>query len=119
MTNHPEFQLVAAASEMTEPKDPCASPFKVVVDPALRLALRKALIELINDHEERLSHYVAEGELRLDSYKEYVELYARSLRETMSTREGVGFLLRSAGFEVAESEINLEPSWRWKQGDQP
>ncbi|GAB4250686.1 MAG: hypothetical protein OHK005_17680 [Candidatus Methylacidiphilales bacterium] len=118
MSDQPEFELVASRADLSQPKDPGASPFKTVVDPALRLALRKALIDLINDHEERLSQFVADGDLRLDSYKEYIELYARSLRETMSTREGVGFLLRSAGFDVAEADINLEPAWRWRNRDQ-
>ncbi|MFQ3670719.1 MAG: hypothetical protein SNJ84_04600 [Verrucomicrobiia bacterium] len=115
MNETPEFQLVAHATQPVAPRDPCASPFKIMVDPALRLALRNALLHLINDHEERLAAFVAAGDLQLDSYKEYIELYARSLRETMSTREGVGFLLRSSGFEVADPDINLEPSWRWKQ----
>lgn len=114
MTDKPEFELMTAASKSVVPRDPSASPFKVMVDPALRLALRQALLQLINDHEEALAEYVASNQLNLDSYKEYVELYARSLRETMSTREGVGFLLRASGFEVADDEINLEPSWRWR-----
>lgn len=118
MADLSDLQLVSGTADTT-PKDPAASPFKVVVDPALRHALRQALLDLINDHEGRLAQFVASGELRLDSYKEYVELYARSLRETMSTREGVGFLLRSAGFDVPEADINLEPTWRWRQAPSP
>jgi hypothetical protein len=32
----------------------------------------------------------------------------------MGSREGVAYLLRSCGFEVQESEINLTPETRWK-----
>ena len=96
--------------------DPGAAPFKLVVDPKLRQALRRALIDLIEFHDEALAEHVAEGRLALDSYKEYIELFARSLRETMQTRDGVAYLLRSAGFDVAREEINLQPELRWKKG---
>lgn len=96
--------------------DPAATPFKVVIDPKLRLDLRRALIELIDFHDEALSENFAEGKLVLDSYKEYIELFARSLKETMESREGVAYLLRATGFDVPAHEINLNPELRWKKG---
>ena len=92
------------------------TPFKVVVDPDMRLKLRRALIDLIDYHDEALAEHFAEGKLALESYKEYIELFARSLKETMESREGVAYLLRAAGFEVPPEEINLTPELRWKRG---
>ena len=96
--------------------DPGASPFKVVIDPEMRMKLKRALIELIDYHDEALAEHFAEGKLDLESYKEYIELFARSLRETMESREGVDYLLRAAGFRVHRDEINLNPELRWKRG---
>ena len=91
------------------------SPFRLVVDPAMRADLRRGLFELIDHHDVALADYVADGKLSLESYKEYVELFARSLRETMDSREGVLYLLRCAGIELGEEQqINLQPEWRWK-----
>jgi hypothetical protein len=95
--------------------DPGASPFKVVVDPVMRARLKKSLFDLIDHHDNSLANYVTQGKLSLESYKEYVELFARSLRETMESREGVLYLLRSIGLEgPGTEEINLTPEWRWK-----
>jgi len=99
--------------------DPGATPFKVVVDPKVRLDLRRALVDLIDYHDEALAEHFAQGKLALDSYKEYVELFARSLKETMESREGVSYLLRSVGFDVPMEEINLNPELRWKKGPAP
>jgi hypothetical protein len=99
--------------------DPGATPFKVVVDPKVRLDLRRALVDLIDYHDEALAEHFAQGKLALDSYKEYVELFARSLKETMESREGVSYLLRSVGFDVPAEEINLDPELRWKKGPAP
>ena len=99
--------------------DASATPFKVVIDPKVRLDLRRALIDLIDYHDEALAEHFAQGKLALDSYKEYVELFARSLKETMESREGVSYLLRSVGFEVGPDEINLDPELRWKKGPEP
>ena len=99
--------------------DPGATPFKIVIDPKVRLDLRRALIELIDYHDEALAEHFAEGKLALESYKEYIELFARSLKETMESREGVSYLLRSVGFDVPAEEINLEPELRWKRGPAP
>jgi hypothetical protein len=99
--------------------DPGATPFKVVIDPKVRLALRRALVDLIDYHDETLAEHFAEGKLALDSYKEYVELFARSLKETMESREGVSYLLRSVGFEVPAHEIHMNPELRWKKGPAP
>jgi hypothetical protein len=93
-----------------------ATPFKVVVDPEMRLKLKRALIDLIDYHDESLAEHFADGKLALESYKEYIELFARSLKETMASREGVAYLLRAAGFEVRPEEINLTPELRWKRG---
>ena len=115
-----DYQLVSAdqtalKKELAKP-DPGVSPFKVVVDPEMRLKLRRSLVELIDYHDESLAEHFAEGKLALDSYKEYIELFARSLKETMESREGVSYLLRAVGFEVPPEEINLHPDLRWKKG---
>lgn len=116
-----DYQLVAMAAQPLAKKapalpDPGATPFKVVVDPEMRVKLRRALIELIDYHDEALAEHFSEGKLALESYKEYIELFARSLKETMESKEGVAYLLRAVGFEVRPEEINLEPELRWKRG---
>jgi len=99
--------------------NPAATPFKVVIDPKLRLDLRRALIDLIDYHDDALAENFSQGKLVLDSYKEYIELFARSLKETMESKEGVAYLLRSVGFDVRPEEINLNPELRWKKGAGP
>ncbi len=118
-----DFQLVSVneGKAGTDQKslalsNPGASPFKVVIDPDMRMKLKRALIELIDYHDEALAEHFAEDKLELESYKEYIELFARSLKETMESREGVDYLLRAAGFEVRRDEINLSPELRWKRG---
>ena len=115
-----DFQLVSANPQLVEKEsarpDPGATPFKIVVDPEMRVKLRRALVELIDFHDEALAEHFADGKLALDSYKEYVELFARSLKETMESREGVAYLLRAAGFDVPADEINLNPDLRWQRG---
>ena len=115
-----DYQLVSAdqtalKKELAKP-DVGATPFKVVVDPEMRVKLRRALIELIDYHDEALAEHFAEGKLALESYKEYIELFARSLKETMESREGVSYMLRAVGFDVPPEEINLHPDLRWKRG---
>ncbi|MDQ2868966.1 MAG: hypothetical protein M3R59_11255 [Verrucomicrobiota bacterium] len=114
-----DFQIVQTAAplkkELAKP-DANKTPFKVVVDPKVRADLRRALIELIDYHDEALAEHFADGKLALDSYKEYIELFARSLKETMESREGVAYLLRAVGFDVRPEEINLHPDLRWKKG---
>ena len=119
-----DFQITRR--EPSEPRtralarpDASTSPFKVVIDPKVRLDLRRALVDLIDYHDEALAEHFAQGKLSLDSYKEYVELFARSLKETMESPEGVSYLLRSVGFEVPPEEINLHPELRWKKGPAP
>ena len=115
-----DFHIVATNQSVREQSlskpDPSATPFRVVVDPKLRHDLRRALIDLIDYHDEALAENFSQGKLLLESYKEYVELFARSLKETMESREGVSYLLRAVGFEVRPDEINLEPELRWKKG---
>jgi hypothetical protein len=96
------------------PSDPSSNPFKLVVDPVMRVKLRRAFFDMIEHHDQELARYVGEGSLALESYKEYIELFANSLKQTMASREGVAFLLRSCGFEVAQEDINLTPETRWK-----
>jgi hypothetical protein len=96
------------------PSDPGANPFRLVVDPVMRIRLRRALFDLIESHDQELARYVGDGTLALDSYKEYVELFARSLRETMNSREGIAYLLESCGFQIEKQEINLQPETRWR-----
>ena len=115
-----DYQLVSSEpaplrKELAKP-DPSATPFKVVVDPEMRIKLRRALIELIDYHDEALAEHFADGKLALESYKEYIELFARSLKETMESREGVSYMLRAVGFNVPPQEINLNPELRWKRG---
>src|SRR5204862_73637 len=105
-----------AVQKMLAKPDAGANPFKIVIDPKVRMDLRRALIDLIDYHDEALAEHFAEGKLALDSYKEYIELFARSLKETMESREGVSYLLRAVGFEVRPDEINLNPELRWKRG---
>ena len=93
--------------------DASANPFKLVVDPNMRMRLRTALFELIENHDTQLADYVSAGQLKLESYKEYIEIFARSLRESMGTGEGVKYLLESCGFQVDEEDINLAPETRW------
>jgi len=113
-----DYQLVssdqtALKKELAKP-DAGATPFKVVVDPEMRVKLRRALIELIDYHDEALAEHFADGKLDLESYKEYIELFARSLRETMSSKEGVAYLLEYCGFQVEKDDVNLFPDTRWK-----
>ena len=107
-----------AYGELTT-SDPCANPFRTVIDPAMRFRLKKALVDLIDNHDRSLENYVSNGQLSLESYKEYIELFARCLRETMETREGVSYLLRSSGFEVSPEDVNLYPDWRWNEDSEP
>jgi len=119
-----DFQIVRPDQDSSRTRilakaDPGATPFKVVVDPKVRVDLRRALVDLIDYHDEALAEHFAQGKLALDSYKEYVELFARSLKETMESREGVSYLLRSVGFDVPAEKINLHPELRWKKGPAP
>ena len=121
METNRDFHIVASNQpalhkENFSRPNPASTPFKVVVDPKLRLDLRRALIDLIDYHDEALAENFAQGKLLLESYKEYIELFARSLKETMDSREGVAYLMRSVGFEVRPEEINLNPELRWKKG---
>ncbi len=110
-----DFRLVPTPRrEKAAIADPGASPFKIVVDPQLRSRLRQALIELIDNHDEALAAHYGDGKLALESYKEYIEVFARSLKETMESRAGVAYLLRAVGFDVPPEEVNLRPDLRWK-----
>jgi hypothetical protein len=82
--------------------------------PNMRAQLKRALIDLIDNHDEALAAHFADGKLALESYKEYIEIFARSLKETMESREGVSYLLRAVGFDVKPEEVNLQPELRWK-----
>ena len=115
-----DYQLISTnqtplKKQLAKP-DAGSTPFKVVVDPEMRFRLKRALIELIDYHDEALAEHFSEGKLALESYKEYIELFARSLKETMESREGVAYMLRAAGFDVQPEEINLNPELRWKRG---
>ena len=102
------------APNLVVPSDVQASPFKLVIDPTLRERLRTALIDLIENHDQELAKYVAEGFLNLDSTKEYIEMFARHIRDTMSTREGISYLLEACGFDLPVELIELNPEPRWK-----
>jgi hypothetical protein len=116
MIDPSRFQLVPApAKDKPANPDAGANPFKLVVDPQMRLQLRRALIDLIDNHDEALAAHYADGKLALESYKEYIEVFARSLKETMASAEGVSFLLRAVGFDVPPEQVNLRPDLRWKR----
>jgi hypothetical protein len=111
-----KFQLVPAPRRETPAiPDAGASPFRIVIDPQMRLQLRRALIELIDNHDEALAAHYSDGKLTLESYKEYIEVFARSLKETMESAEGVSYLLRAVGFDVPPEKVNLRPDLRWKR----
>src|SRR5438309_9670913 len=80
--------------------DPAATPFKVVIDPKLRLDLRRALVDLIDYHDEALAEHFAQGKLAVDSYEEYVVVFARSLYVKMESLVGVLYLLRWLSFDI-------------------
>ncbi len=42
----------------------------------MRARLRHALVELIDNHDEALAAHYADGKLALESYKEYIEVFA-------------------------------------------
>ena len=110
-----DFQLVPAPDrEALAKADAGSSPFKIVVDPQMRAQLRRALIDLIDNHDEALAAHYADGKLALESYKEYIEVFARSLKQTMESRAGVSYLLRAVGFDVPPEEVHLRPDLRWK-----
>ena len=116
----PDFQLVPnPRREAPAVANPGASPFKIVIDPQMRLQLRRALIDLIDNHDEALAAHYSDGQLALESYKEYIEVFARSLKETMESREGVSYLLRAVGFDVPPEAVNLRPELRWKAAPPP
>ena len=94
--------------------DASANPFKLVVDPVMRIKLRRALFALIENHDQELAAYVSDGLLALESYKEYIEIFAKSLRESMATTEGIAYLLQASGFHANSKDINLNPETRWK-----
>ena len=52
--------------------NPGASPFKVVIDPEMRMTLKRALIELIDYHDEALAEHFADCKLVLVSYYEFI-----------------------------------------------
>ena len=70
-----DFEIVStthapALQKMLAKPDAGANPFKIVIDPKVRMDLRRALIDLIDYHDEALAEHFAEGKLALDSYKE-------------------------------------------------
>src|SRR2546421_12959550 len=109
-----DFEIVStthapALEKMLAKPDAGANPFKIVIDPKVRMDLRRALIDLIDYHDEALADHFAQGKLGLDSYKENIELFARSFKEKKESREGVSYLLRSVGFDLRPGGNNVEP----------
>jgi hypothetical protein len=110
-----DLSLQLVPQDLMPVKQLHGSPFRRVLDPEIREALQEALLRLIDDHQRQVSYMVESNQLHVDSYKEYVELLARFLRETLGSRAGVKFLLDSCGLEGStEEEINLEPDLRWR-----
>jgi hypothetical protein len=118
MSDFPEERSLTTlsfdVSREAVPSDPGANPFRLVVDPVMRIRLRRALFDLIDSHDQELARYVADGSLSLDSYKEFIELFARSLRDTMNSKEGIAYLMEACGFTVNKEAINLAPETRWR-----
>jgi hypothetical protein len=113
--NGQELSLTPVEVErMTPTRDLSSNPFKLTVDPAVRQRLKQALLNMIDTHDTHLAEYITDGKLDMDSYKEYIELFAKSLRESMESREGVQYLMSACGFEPEPESINMNPQWRWK-----
>jgi len=97
-----DFEIVStthapACKKMLAKPDAGANPFKIVIDPKVRMDLRRALIDLIDYHDEALAEHFAEGKLALDSYKEYIELFARSLKETIGKQRRCSYCCGQSG----------------------
>lgn len=106
-------------SREPQASDPTANPFRLVVDPVMRIRLRRAIFDLIENHDQELARFVGDGALALDSYKEYVEIFSKSLKDTLASQEGVAYLLEACGFEVDKTSINLNPETRWRVTREP
>ena len=68
-----ESQLASLTYDISRdplPTDSGANPFKLVVDPIMRIKLRRALFEMIETHDQELARYVSDGTLALDSRSE-------------------------------------------------
>ena len=111
LTNPPLASREARASRIRARR-----PFKVVIDPEMRLKLRRALIELIDYHDEALAEHFAEG--KLDT--RILQGIHRTLRAQFEGNNGKprrrGLSPARVGFEVRSEEINLNPELRWKRG---
>jgi len=110
MAENRDFQIVAteqtgARKQSLAKADPAATPFKVVIDPKLRLDLRRALIDLIDYHDDALAEHFAEGKLALESYKEYIELFARSLKEWKAAKAFLIYCVRLASTSLRRKSI--------------
>ena len=116
MESTSELSLQLVPTEITATKQVTANPFRRVIDPDVTTALQEALARLVHDHQLQVAYMVESGQLEVGSYKEYVELLSRFLRETIGSKAGVKYLLDSCGLEGAtEDSINLNPELRWTQ----
>ena len=64
-----DFQIVRPEQNKTRTlakADPSATPFKVVIDPKVRMELRRALVDLIDYHDDALADHFAQGKLTLE-----------------------------------------------------
>ncbi|MDR2462501.1 MAG: hypothetical protein LBD30_01825 [Verrucomicrobiales bacterium] len=95
-------------------KNSTASPFARAIDPNLRLLLKRAMLQLIDNHDSSVEADVLDGKLNLDSYKEYIEIFAHELSQTMGSKDGVAYLFETCGFSVRPDDINLYPEKRWQ-----
>src|SRR2546428_13094930 len=92
-----DFEIVStthapALQKILAKPDAGANPFKIVIDPKVRMDLRRALIHLIDYHDEALAGHFAGSKIDLDSYKEYIELFCRRFKETKVSRVGGSYL---------------------------
>ena len=114
METTPDLSLQLAPTGSPVVKHISGNPFRKVIDPDVSESLEAALIRLVEDHQRQVAYMVESGQLEVGSYKEYIELLARFVRETIGSKAGVKYLLDSCGLEGAtEEDINLEPELRW------
>jgi hypothetical protein len=101
-----DFQLVHALRREVQPGSPGASPFKIVIDPQMRLQLRRALIErsIITTNPWRL--IIPAAELALRSYKGGIRGQRAEPEERWRAGRRLPFV-RAVGFNVPSEEVNL------------
>ena len=78
--------------------DSSANPFKLVVDPVMRVKLRRALFELIENHDEELARYVCDALVLPSDYEPWALVVSEAMAAGLAV---VAMWLRRA---LAETE---------------